>query len=708
MTRIIPRILQNIFSGGLFSLIILSSSPSFCQNYPDSINVLHYDISLDQVDIPAKTINGHTTLKLTSNYRSVYKLHLDLLRLTVDSVLLGGFVHTYYYNDTVITLNLTIPLSFSDTLIVDVYYHGTPHVEASGWGGFHFYGNNLAYNLGIALHEIPHVFGKVWFACIDNFTERATYDFHICVNSSLFAVCNGILMSASPHPNGTMLYHWKLAQEIPAYLASVAISNYTPVQNSYCGLMMNIPTYIYVQPADSIKAKNSFIHLNAVLATFEGKFGPYRWPRVGYVSTTIGAMEHATNIAYPSASINGKLNDEYLYAHELSHSWFGDLITCKSPADMWINEGWAVFCESIAMEGLYGTTAYKNNIRTKLNDVLQNTHITDAGYRAVYGIPEQYTYGSTVYDKGGIVVHSLRGYLGDSIFFNTTKALLDSFAYHDISTIQMRDFFNTHARINVTDFFNAWVFAPGFLHFSVDSFQVSKQGTGYAVTVYIRQKLKGMLLAANSNRIEIGFLGNNWQYTTRLMQFSGSTGIQTFVLPFVPSVAMVDPEEKLGDATVDYGTVIKNVGTRTFPDTYFTLHTILVKDSAFVRVIHNWVAPDLYSQLIPGLTLSPFRYWKIEGLFPPGFKAGGDFFYSMFNNLDNELLKDDLDSLVMLYRPGVTSSWQGISFNQNGTTRQGILHVENILPGEYALAVWDHHFTGKDKLIHRNKLRHKK
>ena len=127
-------------------------------------------------------------------------------------------------------------------------------------------------------------------------------------------------------------------------------------------------------------------------------------------------MEHATNITYPNSSINGSLSDEWLYAHELSHMWFGDKVTCASADDMWLNEGWAVFCESVFREGLYGKESYKTTMRSKLKDVLQFTHIKDGGYRALYGIPPEYTYGSTVYDKGGQVAHTLRGYLGDSLF----------------------------------------------------------------------------------------------------------------------------------------------------------------------------------------------------------------------------------------------------------------------------------------------------
>jgi len=275
--------------------------------------------------------------------------------------------------------------------------------------------------------------------------------------------------------------------------------------------MGKIPIQIFVPPYDTSHAKASFINLKSILGVFESRFGPYLWERVGYVGVPFnnGAMEHSTNIAYPIYAIDGGLSNESLYAHELSHQWFGDLATCSTELDMWINEGWASYCESIYKEGLYGMAAYKNNVRDNHLNVIQTSHIVDSGYRAVYGIPSQYTYSTTVYDKGADMVHTLRNYMGDNLFFSSVRALLNAYKFKDISTIQMRDFLSTHSGVDLADFFNAWIFSPGFPHFSIDSMKVTSLTPQVKARIWVRQRLNHAPAFANSNRVEVTFCKND-------------------------------------------------------------------------------------------------------------------------------------------------------------------------------------------------------
>ncbi len=662
--------------------------------YTDSVHIAHYLLDINLTNISGKTITGHTRCSLTTRYASVNILALELFKLNVDSVTQDNNVLPWTYNDTLLTINLPTPLQVGDTQLLDIYYHGIPKTEPYGWGGFHFSGSTLAYNLGIALQDVPHNYGRIWFPCLDQFTEKATYDFQILVNDPLMAVCNGVLTETDSLGNGTTRYHWHLDKPVPAYLASVAVSNYIAVQDTFHGVLSDIPTYIYVKPADTTKARNSFINLNQVLTVFEDRFGPYRWPRVGYVSTPLGAMEHATNIAYPTSSIDGTLSSEPLYAHELSHMWFGDLVTCASQEDMWINEGWAVFSEFIFKEGIYGPNAARDYIRDKHHDVLKLAHHDDGDFYALAGIPPSLTYGTTVYEKGGQVVKTLRNYMGDSLFFSTVKAYTDSFAFKHISSIQLRDFFTASSGMNLTDFFDTWVFNPGFPHYSIDSVRVQPTGPGSDVTVFIRQKMKGTSHISNSNILEIGFCDPSFQMFYDSLHFSGLTGSKTFHLPFHPVWTGLDPNEKISDATTDAYHFFVGASTFLYPQTYCKIECTSAPDTALVRVTHHWVGPDPLQQPVPGFTLSPSRYWSVEGYLPAGFHAKATFSYSKFNYLDHELITDSQDSIVLLYRPGPGYSWQGIPFLQNGITSIGELTIDSLRLGEYALAVWDDDFLG--------------
>jgi aminopeptidase N len=95
-------------------------------------------------------------------------------------------------------------------------------------------------------------------------------------------------------------------------------------------------------------------------------------------------------------------------------------------------------------------------------DVLHTGHVVDGGYYAVSGIPTEITYGNTVYQKGALMVHTLRNYLGDELFFPAVQAYIQEFKNDYASSMDMRDFFSSHTGVNLNDFFDAWIFTPGF------------------------------------------------------------------------------------------------------------------------------------------------------------------------------------------------------------------------------------------------------
>lgn len=686
------------FSSSIVGLLFLMNNIAFSQTIKsngaaDTIDIIHYDLNINLVYLSQKKISGVAEITFLPKISGVNNISLDLLKLNVDSVKLNAISAPYNYNDTVIRIktpqNKGIPAG--DTAYLTIYYHGNPVKDASNWGGFYFSNDSsYAYNLGVGFAAAPHSYGRVWFPCIDDFREKATYDFKVRVKNTNTAVCNGVLVDNYCAGNNTAIYHWKIKTPIPSYLASIAVGKYSLISDNYNGINGNIPISLYVRPSDSVGAIGSFSNLKDILNVYEMRFGPYMWERVGYVGVPFnnGAMEHATNIAYPNVCINGTLDYESLLAHELSHHWFGNLITCSTEEDMWINEGWATYCESIYKEGLYGVNSYKNDVRTRHKDVLQKAHITDGSYLALYGIPHKYTYGTTVYDKGAGVVHTLRNYMGDNLFFNAVTKLLTENPYTDINTSNLRDSLSSFSGIDLNDFFEAYVYNPGFPHFSIDSFKLIPSSTGNLCIVYMRQKQKGTSFFANNNKIELTFFDNNWNKYTDTIYFSGQYGNTTFDLPFAPDFIIADLDEKIADATVDNYKIIKTTGTHNFTDTYFIADVTQITDSVFVRVENSWVSPDPFKNTLPCIVLSNHRYWKIDGIFSlNNFNAKGRFYYSKLNYLDNQLITSHVDSLVILYRKTTADDWQIVPSIRSGSTTSGYLIIDTLQKGEYVLGI---------------------
>lgn len=658
----------------------------------DSIDVLNYEIRL-KINFTTYNVSGFTELKIVPKKNNLNSIALDLLKLSVDSVIQNNNNLSYTYNDTTINAILSQSFNTSDTFYIKIYYHGKPVMDPSGFGGYYF-SSGYAYNIGVAFQDNPHNYGKVWYPCVDDFIDRATYDFYITVPDTYKAVCGGTLQSIVSNPDTSKTFYWKLNQEIPTYLSSMAAGNYSVITDTFVGINGSIPIELYVRPADTLKTKNSFINLKSALEAYEYYFGPYKWDRVGYVGVPFngGAMEHATNIAYPNFALNGNLSYQDLMVHELSHHWFGNLITCSTPEDMWINEGWASYCEPLFEEYFYDKQHAKDHLRELHEKNIRYLHIKENGYRAVYGIPHDYTYGSTVYDKGAGVAHSMRGYIGDSLFFPAIKSLLNDYSYKHISSFEMRDYLTNATGIDMNGFFNAYVFSPGYVHCSIDSFISVPDGNNYMVKVYAKTKSRGNNHIAMNNRIDITFIDEDWNKITNVMNFNGEVGVDSFIVSINPKLVIFDLEEKLCDATTDSYKTISTTGLKNFDKTYFVADVVSIVDSAFLRAEHNWVEPDNFKNHHSGIFIAKERYWKIDGIIPVGSKIKGKFYYNKTTSatngyLDNNLIQNSVDSLVLLYRESSKYDWEIIPFTKSGNTLYGYLITDTLYNGEYTLGI---------------------
>jgi len=669
----------------------------------DTIDILKYTINLNITDFTNKKIAGNTNVKFAPKINGVSVLNLDLLELIVDSVKLQNTILSYTYNDTLLKINLASTYNTTDTLNVIVYYHGTPIIDATGWGGFYFQ-SGYAYNLGVGFGANPHVYGRVWFPCFDNFIERSPYEFNITTNGGKLAYCNGYLAHDTTDGSGNRTRKWILNEEIPTYLAMVAVSNFVQVNQTYNGVNGPIPIVLAALAADTVGVKNSFINLNTALSTFENRFGPYEWNKVGYcmVPFSSGAMEHATSITYPKSFASGSLAYQTIMAHELSHHWFGDLATCRTQEDMWLNEGWASYCEYIFTEALSGYNAYLTGIRGIHENLLQFLHVKE-GYLSLNNIPHQYTYGEHVYTKGAVVAHSLRGYMGDSLFFSSVKTYLSQNKYKDVSSLDFQNALTAASGMNMADFFNDWVNNPGWTHFSIDSFDVNPNGMNYDVTVFVKQKLTGAPNYYTNVPLEVTFKSANWAEDVKKINMSGATQNFTFTIPFNPAFVAVNMGEKISHAVAPEIKNIKTTGNHNFSNAKMVVNVSAVSDSAFVRIEHNYTAPDPYKSCCIPYKLSPNHYWKLDGILPSSFKAKATITYdgrttatSSYYWLDNNLFPNKTeDSLVLMYRKNPSKEWSIYPYYtknmQSSTTdKRGTITIDSFQLGEYVLAMKDY------------------
>lgn len=671
----------------------------------DTIDILNYNINLNITDFTGKIIKGYCIITLTPKLNNINTIYLDLLALTIDSVEINDLNLSYIHVNELVTINLVSPINIGDTLDLKVSYRGIPQKDASGWGGFYF-SAPYAFNLGVGFAANPHTYGRVWFPCFDNFVERSAYEFFITTDSSKKATCNGMLIDSTNNADATVTWHWKLNQTIPTYLACVAVGPYQTISWSHNGLNNIITIELYASAGDTTNMKSSFTNLNSCIDAFEKNYGPHGFDKIGFslVPFNSGAMEHATNIAYPSYAADGSLSYETLFAHELSHHWWGDLTTCETAADMWLNEGWASYSEYLFLEYVYGKQKYKQGIRENHENVVHYAHIDDNGYRAIFGIPQEYTYGSHVYNKGADVAHTLRTYMGDSLFFSCITGFLAANSFKSMNSFMFRDYLSSCSGVDLASFFNNWVFNPGFPHFSIDSVASTPLGTEYHdVSVYIRQRLKSAPDYYIDAPIQVTFMDTLWNKTTSKVWIKGQCGILNTSLNFNPTFIALDMEEEISDAIVDEYRIISTTGIHDYSLENVSFNISTITDSVLLRAEHHFVPPDRFKTPIAGLFLSDYHFWKIDGIFSTGFLSNATFKYNGKNStsggyLDNTFITNNEDSLVMLYRSSPSNEWtivDSFSINKKGSglDKSGEITVYNIKRGEYTLGLYDYDKT---------------
>ncbi len=667
----------------------------------DTLDVLNYDISLNIINLSTQQIAGNCIVTLTPKMNNIAQVLFDLEDLEATAVTVNNIPADYTQSNLLLRVNLPTSISVGDTVDIDIHYNGNP--PTASFGGFYFQ-SGYAYNLGIGIGVNPPNYGRAWFPCFDNFTERSTYSFHITTAAGNEAICGGLLQGVSTNADGTKTWNWQLNQTVPSYLASVAVSNYDSIAYKHLSISGDsLPVLLAMRSNQLNNMSQSFINLPQAINAFEQRFGQYRFDRVGFVVVPFsgGAMEHATNIAYPSFAVDGTLSWESLMAHEFSHHWFGDLVTCETAGDMWLNEGWASYCEKIFFEHVYGLQRYKDEVRKNHKKVLQTAHISDGGYLAVGNIPFNATYGSHVYEKGADIAHTLRGYMGsDTLFFSCLQNYLNEYAFRTANSTQFRDFLSACSGLNMSDYFNDWVWQAGFSHFSIDSVQTTGAESGYISTVYIRQRLYAAPNYHQNVPLQVSFFDANLnRYDATVVQ-SGGCMAHNVEVPFMPVYVGIDLEEKIGDATTDNYRRIGASGNYAFAETEMSVTVNQIdSDTLLLRVVHNWVMPDRFDVPQAGLIMSPNRYWAIEGYCAGNWAASATFNYngstSTGGYLDNNLfLGANEQNLRLLYHPNSGVDWvvlTDVTLNpgSSNSDKRGSFTVPNLQLGEYALAYYD-------------------
>ena len=422
-----------------------SETSTLTQNQ-NKIDISFYELDID-IDFSSNIISGYVLIKGTkSTVAPPDYIELDLYNnMVVDSVFLNDSQVSFSHDSDIIKIPADENMIFS----LKVFYNGTP--EHCGAGGFKF-DNHL---------DIDHVWtlseaycARSWWPCKDDPSDKAdSVNIKVTVPSQpeFIVASNGLLESTEVNGDKRTFF-WKERYPITTYLVSLAIYPYTIWSEQYISPISNDTMAIehYVFPDRYELSYPNYSLTGEMLSFFSNLFGEYPFISEKYGHADFkwgGGMEHQTLSSMGSFSQN-------LIVHELGHSWWGNLITCKTFNDIWLNEGFARYCQALWVENIDGEQAYFN---------FMNDHAYYGGGTIYVENPSsnsQIFNSSLSYNKASWVLHMLRHKVGDEMFFEILKeyASNDSLAYNAASTADFQKVCEDISGMDFEQFFQQWIY----------------------------------------------------------------------------------------------------------------------------------------------------------------------------------------------------------------------------------------------------------
>jgi aminopeptidase N len=358
------------------------------------VDILHYNFKI-QLNSEEKSINCESEITALSINPDLNEIELNLYdNLEVTNVLMDGRKVEFFRRKNRIFIKSYKNLT--DTFKIFIKYNGKP--QRAGFDGFVFgevNGTTLIYNIS------EPTYAATWFVCDDDPADKALLDIEITNDSQFVSVSNGKLESIKNY-DGQKIYHYKTIYPISTYLIAVYSAPYLNYHDDYAGLdgKDSMKIEYYVLPEHLKKSKVDFAKHTEMIKVFSELFGEYPFIKEKYGVAeflwNFGAMENQTNtgIGYNFLSGNDFFKDTYV--HELAHHWWGNSVSPKSWDDIWLNEGFATYCEALYAEAKYGKSALISKMMSKFSKHFSGTLYAPKNL-----------FGSTVYDKGAWILHML-------------------------------------------------------------------------------------------------------------------------------------------------------------------------------------------------------------------------------------------------------------------------------------------------------------
>jgi aminopeptidase N len=543
------------------------------ENVDDPSFDLKYNRFVWAIDPNVKAISGTVTTHFEVKKAAMASMELNLSTLLViDSIIYHGTKLTFTQSGSYgLLINLPQPLALATFDSLAITYHGVP--PTTGFGSF-----NKASHAGVPiLWTLSCPFGtQDWWPCKNGLTDKLdSIDIVITTPSQYRAASIGTLVAETTVGSSTT-FHWKHRYPIVPYLVAFSVTNYVQyTDNVPLASGTQMPMLNYVYPESLTAAKAGTANLVQVLQFYDSLFVPYPFAQEKYGHAQFGwggGMEHQTMSFVTDYSWS-------LLAHELAHQWFGDMVTCGSWEDVWLNEGSATYLEGLTQERFQSATAWLNWKKGKVANI---TSATGGSVRVDDTTSVNRIFSSRLtYNKGAYLLHMLRWKVGDAAFFTGLRAFLADRQYDYAKTASIKAHLEQSSGMDLTEFFQDWYVGQGYPKYQLQW----SQNTSNTVQIKLNQTQSHTSVGFFEMPVPVRFSGQGQDTTLRLEHsFSGQDF--TANLPFVVTAVAFDPAYWLVSAGNTVTQVIVDIND--LPTTALSLRiqpNPVTADLALVRLV---------------------------------------------------------------------------------------------------------------------------
>lgn len=425
--------------------------------YRANNDLLHYALNI-RVDPDRKHISGANRVRFMMLADGT-RIRLDLYaNLSVDTIVMGSTTLTYARELNAVFIDFPETLRKGRTYEIDFSYSGTP-LETGRFGGIAFRKDPAGRHWINTACEGEG--SSIWWPSKDQWRDEVEgMDLSVEVPNPLVDVSNGRFMGKEDLGDGYTRWNWRVHYPINSYNVSLNIGTYEHFGETKGDLTLDY----WVLPENIAKARTQFAQAKPMIEAFEYFFGEYPFPKDGFklIEVPYSGMEHQSAVTYGNRFANGYLERDwtgvgistkfdFIIIHESAHEWFGNAVSAADVSDMWIQEGWTTYLESLYVERLFGyddylkyTNAYKTKIQNRTPVITE---------RGLHRTPPQ-----DMYFKGSLFLHTLRSVVDDDTAWRTLiRDFYQASKYKNIMTEDVVAFFNARLKRDLTPVFDQYL-----------------------------------------------------------------------------------------------------------------------------------------------------------------------------------------------------------------------------------------------------------